>query len=434
MKFRIGHCFLAFAAARLYAGPLPLSQAQSELFNNNLDILTAQTDVKKAEAELGEEKSAWLPSLDASASYSYLSQVSNIQLVLPIQPGKPDTINRAIGFNGNTLLGADLTYPLFTGFARYYGVAGKKETVAEKRASLDAMKNSASLGLGFVYLQWLLAYREAAVERDLIEDLDSYARETAGRRAEGTVLQSAVLEARAQLQFARADLVSASARIDSLRRAVMTLIMSKDRSIVPDSSILSSVDTMQAVTELDTSRPELVAFDHAAAGIQKARDALRFRHFPTLSADLGARYGQPGLNIGIDQFMGWGLVGLSLQWNLFDGLKAHSQDAELLQEIDYIDIARTRFVEDMTRSFEEARDQMATAAERLAACRASLVASLALAEERKNQLADGTATSTDYLNALTDCAKARLQVEEAKTAKRMALLRLRFAAGKEIRY
>ena len=181
------------SVTRLFAGPLSLSQAQSELFRNNLDILTAETDVKKAEAELGEEKSAWLPSLDASASYSYLSEVSKIHVAIP----HFDTLNQSVGFHNNTLLGADLTYPLFTGFARYYGVAGKKETVAEKRASLDAMKNSASLGLGFVYLQWLLAYREAAVQRTLIEDLDSYARETAGRREEGTVLRSAVLEARA---------------------------------------------------------------------------------------------------------------------------------------------------------------------------------------------------------------------------------------------
>jgi outer membrane protein TolC len=429
MRTPIALLIPAFAVIRLAAGPLPLTQAQGELFSNNLDILTAEADVKSAQAGLSEAKSAWLPSLDASGSYSYLSQVSRISVNTPAF-----TLNQTVGFNNNTLFGADLTYPIFTGLSRYYGVAGKKETVQEKRASLDAMKNSASLNLGFVYLQWLLSYREAAVQRTLIEDLDSYCRETAGQREEGTVLPSTVLQAGAQLQFARADLVSDEARIDSLRRAVMTLILSRDRSIVPDSSALGAIDTLPAVTALDTSRPELVAFDHAAAGIQTARDALRYRHFPTVSADLGARYGQPGLNIGIDQFMGWGLVGVSLQWNLFDGLKEHWQDAGLQQQIDYIDIARTRFVEEMTRGFEEARDQMNAAAERLAACEASLAASIALAAERKNQLSGGTATPTDYLASLTDCAKARLQVEEAKTARRMALLRLRFAAGKEIRY
>jgi outer membrane protein TolC len=433
MKKFMAPLALAFFGLRLFADPLPLPQAQSELFTSNLDILTAQADLKKATAQLGEEKSAWLPSLDASASYSYLSQVSRIQLALPLPNGVLD-INKPVGFNSNTLLGADLTYPLFTGFARYYGVEGKKETVAEKRASLDAMKNSASLVLGFVYLQWLLAYREEAVQRTLIDDLDSFAHETVKRREAGTVLQSAVLEAHAQLQFARADLVSDDARIDSLRRAIMTLILSKDRSIVPDSSILTTIDALPPVAAPDTSRPELIAFDHAAAGIQMAREALRYRHFPTIAADLGARYGQPGLNIGIDQFMGWGLAGVSVQWNLFDGLKEHSRDAELLQEIDYIDIARTRFIEEMTRSFEEARDQVTAAEERLAACEASLIAVEALAAERKNQVADGTATSTDYLASLTDCAKARLSVEEAKTAKRLAALRLMFAAGKEIRY
>jgi outer membrane protein TolC len=413
----------------LTAAPLPLSQAQSQLFKNNLDILTAETDVQTAEAGLSQSKSAYLPSLDASASYSYLTQRSRIDVTTPI-----GAINEAVGFNNNTQLGMDLTYPLFTGFARHYAVAGNRETVAEKRASLDAMKNSASLTLGFVYLQWLLAYREAAVRQTLIEDLDSFAREIADRRKAGVVLQSAVLQAQAQLLAARADLVSDEARIDSLRRTVSTLILSRDSFLTPDSSALIAFDTMQAATALDTSRPEMIAFDHEAAAIRKARDALRYRHFPTVAADLGARYGQPGLNIGIDQFMGWGLVGATLQWNIFDGLKEHWQDAALQQQSYYVDIARARFVEDMTRSFGEAKDRMKSAAERLAACEASLDASVALAGERKNQVADGTATPTDYLTSLADCASARLQVEEAKTAKRMALLQLRFAAGKEIRY
>ncbi len=413
----------------LAAAMLPLAQAQSELFKNNLDIQTAQTDVQTAEAGLSQAKSAYLPSLDASASYSYLTQVSRIDVTTPF-----GALDESVGYHNNTLLGADLTYPLFTGFARHYAVAGNRETVAEKRASLDAMKNSASLTLGFVYLQWLLAYREAAVRRTLIEELDSFARETAGRLKAGVVLQSAVLQAQAQLLSAKADLVTDEARIDSLRRAVATLILSRDSTLMPDSAALAAIDTMQVATGLDTLRPEMVAFDHEAASIQKARDALRFRHFPTVAADLGARYGQPGLNIGIDQFMGWGLVGATLQWNLFDGLKEHWQDAALQQQSYYVDIARARFVEDMSRSFEEAKDQMRSASERLGACEASLEASVALAAERKNQVANGTATPTDYLTSLADCATARLQVEEAKTAKRMALLRLRFAAGKKMRY
>ena len=132
--------------------------------------------------------------------------------------------------------------------------------------------------------------------------------------------------------------------------------------------------------------------------------------------------------------MGWGLLGVLINWNLFDGLRSRAQDAELQRQLDYVDIARTRELETMHRTFEQAQRQVTSSIERLAACEASAAAAAALAEERKNQIASGTATSTDYLNALADLAQARLQAAAATTAKRAAMLRLQFAAGKEIRY
>ena len=46
----------------------------------------------------------------------------------------------------------------------------------------------------------------------------------------------------------------------------------------------------------------------------------------------------------------------------------------------------------------------------------------------------GTVTNTDYLNAIVNQAQAELLVVQAKTAKKIALLRVRFAAGKTLKY
>ena len=228
--------------------------------------------------------------------------------------------------------------------------------------------------------------------------------------------------------------MSANYKIDSLRHELLSLLLSSDRSIVPDSSSVAGIDTMGMPQEIDTARPELVALQHAGESIDEARKALRYRHFPTIAGDVGFRYGNPGLNMGMDQFMGWGIVGLTASWNLFDGFKSRAQDAQLQRQLDYIDIARTRALETMRRTFEQARMQLNSARGRLTACQASEAAAAALAGERKNQLAAGAATSTDYLNALTDHAQSRFQEEAAKTAIRIALLELRYAAGADIRF
>jgi len=339
-----------------------------------------------------------------------------------------------MGFHDNTLLGADLTYPLFTGFDRKYGVAESRESVAQKQATLEGTKNTASLLLGISYLQWILAYRQATVRRTYIEDLDSFALQSENRYRAGTVLESALLEARANLQFAKADLVNDRSRIDSLRQEILAMILGRDQSVVPDTAVSSQLDTMKLATAIDTARPELLAFNHAAEQVRLAREALRYRHFPTISGDLGGRYGNPGLNLGIDKFMGWGLVGISASWNLFDGFKTAAKDAELQQDLDYIEIARTQQLQSMTTGFDNAKRQIACASERLAACEASLAASTRLVAERREQVASGNATATDYLNALTGFAQAWLQIEQAKTARRIAMLQQHYAAGKELRY
>lgn len=430
-QFRMPGLIVALALC-VRAAPLSLGDAQARLFVNNLDILTAENDLQKAKAELAESKSAWWPSIDANASYTYQSAIAKIEpsLLMPLAP--PGTI--AFGFHDNIMLGADLTYPFFTGFSRRYGVAEHRESIAEKQASLQAARNAASLGLGITFLQWVLAYRQATVQQSLIESLDSYTQESSMRLEAGTALKSSFLDARARLQFAKADLVGMQDRIDSLRREIMSLLLTRDCSIVPDSTSVARLDTMRLPIETDTARPELIALNHVGEQVRLAREALRFRHFPTLAGDLGGRYGKPGLNFGIDQFMGWGLAGLSLNWNLFDGFRSRAQDVELQRQLDYVDIARTRQLEIMNRGFDDAKRQVESAAERLAACETSLAAFSALAIERKNQVENRAATSTDYLNALAGLAAARFQAEQATMAERIARLQLMYAAGKEIRY
>jgi outer membrane protein len=425
--------FVLFACAlSTVARPITLHEAYSRLFKNNLDIMVAQAELRKVEAELSETRSAWWPSVDVNGSYLYLSEKNSIRLKLPAPIGE---INREIGTNDRAEIGLDLSYPLFTGFSRYYADHIKQESVASKKAQLEGAINRITLSLGMLYLQWDFSYKQADLRRALVEQLETYTRQVTAMREAGTALQSKLLEAQARLQLARVDLAAAEDQSDSLRRELMSFILCKDEEIIPDSSG-TAFDTLPVPNRavIDTLRPELLMLAHAGEQIDLARRSLKFRHFPTIVGVIGGRYGKPGLAMGSDDYSGYGLAGLQLKWNLFDGLKVRSQYTQYACQLELVDIERTRQIEALERTFDIAREQLNNAAYRLVATEESREAARALAEDLKNTLAAGMVTTADYLNALVNLAQTELMVEQAKTAKKIAMLKMLYAMGKELKY
>ena len=425
--------FVLFACALwVVAKPMTLHEAYDRLFKNNLDIMVAQAELRKVEAELSETRSAWWPSIDVNGSYFYLSDKNSLKVTLPRPIGE---INREFGTNDRAEIGLDLSYPLFTGFSRYYADHIKQESVASKKAQLEGVINRITLSLGVLYLQWELSYKQADLRRALVGQLETCTRQVTAMREAGTALHSKLLDAQARLQLARVDLAAAEDQSDSLRRELMSLILCKDDEIVPDSSG-TAFDTLPVPKHvvIDTLRPELVMLARAGDQIDWARRQLKFRHFPTIVGIIGGRYGKPGLAMGSDDYSGYGLAGLQLKWNLFDGLKVRSQYAQYACQLDIVDIERTRQIETLERTFDIAREQLNNAANRLVATEESREAARALAEDLKNTLAAGMVTTADYLNALVNLAGAELMVEQAKTAKKIAMLKMLYAMGKEIKY
>lgn len=431
MIFRVFFLVSAFTVSA-FAEPFSLHEAYGRLFKNNLDILAAQAELKRVEAELMETRSVWWPSVDVNGSYFYFSEKNRIKLSIP---GMVRELDTTIGSNDRAEIGIDLSYPLFAGFSRYYGVLIKEEAVAVKQASLQGTINRITLSLGILYLQWEFSYKQADLRRALVEQLETYARQVAAMREAGTALHSKLLEAQARLQLARVDLAAAEDQSDSLRRELMSFILCKDEEIVPDTAGLA-FDTMPIPKKrgIDSLRPEMVLLARLGDQIDLSRRQLKFRHFPTIVGVLGGRYGKPGLAMGSQDYSGYGLVGVQLKWNLFDGLKVRSQYIQHDCRLELVEIERTRQVEMLERTFDIAREQLNNAANRLVATEESRKAARALAEDLKNTLAAGMVTTADYLNALVNLAQAELMVEQAKTAKKIAMLKMLYAMGREIRY
>jgi outer membrane protein TolC len=256
--------------------------------------------------------------------------------------------------------------------------------------------------------------------------------------AGGLSSASKILEARAGLENARTQLVIEENRTDSLRLELVSFIRSDDSAIVPepydlplDSLARRSVDTIS----LNEFRPELAAFDLGVDQLSAYDEVLTGRKYPNLFLSASYHYGRPELQMSDDpDYMGYFAAGVQVRFNLFDGKKILSQQQQNQQQIEIVGSRRKQAVDDFTTAIKSAKMQFARARRQREAAQASLEAAIAVSKDVKNTLDAGLATSLDYQNALTSEATVRLGVKQAEFLEKTSLLKVYFAAGREIKF
>jgi outer membrane protein TolC len=135
-----------------------------------------------------------------------------------------------------------------------------------------------------------------------------------------------------------------------------------------------------------------------------------------------------------DEFMAYGLAGLQLRWNLFDGFRNREQRYQMLVQERTLAEQRRKLRNEWAKGRRTARLLHARGTAQLEAARASREAARAAAEDLKRQLELGLATEVELMEARNNEARAELVLEQARTLQRLAVLQWRHAAGRELRF
>lgn len=423
-------CYVLLICFGLTAGNLSLHKAQEILFENNLEIAAGKEEIKKSSAELAQAKSAWYPSVDALASFNYTTAKGKIHFPFTVPGMGP---NATVGQNDRTELGVDLSYPVFTGFARTRSILAAHEGVVSKEASLGATKNRASLIMGILYYRWSLSYTQQEVFNELSDHLKQYAEQVQILYEGGMVPRARPLEAMARYRSSLVDLLYAQEQTDSLKREVLGILQYSDSAIVPESGSVD-VDTFSIPETIDTTRPELVSLDRSIRQLAFNRDAVFGQRLPQIAGSVGFRSANPGLSIGTNEFMQYAVFGAQLRWNIYDGMKNSAQREQISHQIGIVRIQKKRLLDDEQRSLAFWSTKVNSSQARIETAELSVKAAAQLALEQEDSYKAGTSTETDYLNALSGLAQARLALAQAKFAKRTAILNSIFASGKKITF
>jgi outer membrane protein TolC len=246
----------------LVAGELTLRDAQNFLVKNNFDLQAGDVEIQKAAAEIAEAKSAFYPSLDASASFNYVSEKGKVKITTPPSPQTPagSTFTSTSGQNDRTEFGLDLSYPFFTGKSRIYNFKNKETLKSAKEENLKVIKNRYSFTLGLMYSRWNLSFKQLDVRRNSVEQMARYTEQMRILHEGGVVVLSKVLEGQAKLKSAQLDYILTRDQADSLKQELLGLININDSSYMPQSSEFA-IDTMQVPQEILLARPEVGVYD-----------------------------------------------------------------------------------------------------------------------------------------------------------------------------
>jgi outer membrane protein, adhesin transport system len=429
---------LCFLVSFPKASELTLKKAQELMLFRNFDLVVANQEYCKKSFEESEAKAVWYPSLDVIGNYNYLSEKNSI--VLPSNSPLAAMLGPngiPLGTNYKTEAGFDLSWPLTTAFVNMYNVRYRHLAVSAKEAQNLGLKNQYSFRLGAMFLQWNMSFQQADVYKTLVTQLADLSQQTENLRAGGLASVSRVLDVKARLAGAKADLVTAQNQSDSLKLELLNFIQCQDSAFAPDdysfpidSVALASIDTVK----LNAVRPELLALDLGIEQLSVLQSIITGQRYPNLVAVAGYRYANPGLAMGSDKFMSYGQAGLQLKWNLFDGGKVSSQHRETGQQIEIAEKQRQQMIDTWNNAIKNAKLSVVRAIRQSEAADASLAAAEALATDAKNNLAAGVATQADVLNALTARSRAALGVKQAVFMKNLAILQLYYAAGKELNF
>lgn len=418
------------------ARSLTLSEAQALLFQDNPDLAVLRLEEEKAEAQVEEAMGTYFPSVDALGNYNFTTEPSRFRIVLPVPPGSVTAINQVLGDQDKVELGLDASVPIFTGFSRGNTLESRQAQARAREAQTLAAQNQLSLRLAGLFYSWQLAGAQARFQAEISDHAHDLHAQLAEFVKAGTAVRSRALAAEARAKAAEVDRLAAENSRDSLALEVLDFLgrPADTAALVADSTEAPRPPWQAPEDSGGGFRPEERAYQE---GIQQARlgaKALQGQRLPQVFGLAGVRYANPGLNQMDDKFMTYGLAGLQLKWNLFDGFKNREQRRQLDIQARVLEQQRRKSRNEWSKTMQSARLQYARWSAQLEAARASREAAAAAVVDLRKQLELGMTTEVDLAEARNNEARAVLVMEQAGTFRKLAVLQWHYAAGKELRF
>jgi len=414
---------------------LTLSEAVHLGLSNNKAIQISAMKTVAADARSGELNASRLPSMKLQAGYTRLSEIDPFAVKLPISP-VPIQISPSVLNNYSSKL--MVAQPVFTGF-RIEKSAQAAELAAEA-SRYDHTKNRSDLVYDIKNAYWNLckAREVKRVIDENVEQMQAHVKDIENMLARGLATTNDVLKVQVQLSSTELSRIDAE---NAAQTAMMTLNLLIGLPVETELEVASAVDSAareygsgpDLLEKVSASRADLKAAERRIQSAEASATAAKGAWYPQVYLTGSYYYARPNPRImpTKDEFKDTWDAGVSLSFDVWNWgttkYQAEQAEAASLQSryaYEQLKDAVVLEVKQSLLSLEQAKEKVAVAEK-----------GVGQAEENhrivKNRFKNGTATSTDLLDAETALLQAKLNLTIARVDNQLAQARMMKALGME---
>lgn len=414
--------------------PLNLAEAISRGLQTHPDLAAAEAAVAAAQAHIGQAQAIFQPQLQFSAGYQRLSEITPFAITMPLPGVEPIEITPNIPNQYQLQLA--LEQPLFSGGRLRAQLKAARQEAAAAVAAQHAQREALAYRIATVYWQHVEAEALARAAEENVRRLEAHLQAARNRQAQGLLFESEVLDVEVALRQAHFEALQ---RRQAAQLTAITLNSLVGLPLDTPLRLTDQPDTAkQPVPPLDSlrvlalrRRPDLAALRHTIARADALQSAARAGWWPQIALVGRYLYARPNPRIIPlqDRFEGTWEFGLSLKFDLWNGLRTHHQVAEAAALRHQSEAQEAAALRELDVALTKARLGVQQAYEQLELARLVVRQAEARYVLVRDQFAQGLRTSSDLLDAEAALAQARAREIQAQTACTLAWLTLYQATG-----
>jgi len=398
---------------------------------NNPTIQAKQEAVISAQKQAEAVKSKTLPTLDFDASYRHITHVAVMDVAenlppslqggfAPFQLGNYDTYD----------LGISATYMLFTGFAHQNSMDIKNEQWKLTENNLKKTKKDIAFQVIAAYRQIQSRYFEISALESAKERTELQLHRVKILVNQGMALALDTLDLTlAKLSYtqkiiaAKASLTTANELLNNFAGQKIKVKMFSEYEL-PVGDETTDFENNERLVSLKIQE-NILSFN---------KELTRSGYYPSVALNAAFKYGDPGADIIKREWMGYGVWGVGVHWNIFQwgaDSKAEEAGEANIRQLQH----QYRALNDNIRTeYEKSKRELTSLREQLNVLKMALLISndkLRLIENRYKQ---GMASGSDFNDANLNMTETELKYRQFLTAVALKLNELDYKSGKPIQH
>lgn len=255
------------------------------------------------------------------------------------------------------------------------------------------------LYFGVLYMDARLAQAQL-----LIKDLEAGLAKVQAAIAGGVALKSQADQLRAELLKARQQITE----LKSGRRTYAEVLGLLIRQSIDEKTVLETPVVPGSTTEI--KRPELALFLSQQQSLTQQSRLVNNKTLPRLGAFFQGGYGRPALNVLSNDFEPYFITGLRLNWNISSFYTSGNERKLLSTQQSAIALQRETFLLNTRLAVQQQNAEIAKWQDLITSDQEIIQLRESIKNTAQQQLSNGTATTTDYLNYVNAEDLARQQL------------------------